>query len=84
MLVTKDLVMDFEQFALEKLAQGAHLESLDDLVDAYYLAARPPELAHADAAAIRASLADFERGERGRVVEEFDADFQSRNGLSAR
>jgi hypothetical protein len=36
----------------------------------------------ADVAAVRASLEDWQRGERGRSLEEFDADFRARNGIA--
>jgi hypothetical protein len=82
MAVTKQTILEFGQFAIAQLDAGKTVEHLDELLDAFEVAQRSPETVAADVAAVRASLEDWQRGERGRSLEEFDADFRARNGIA--
>jgi len=82
MAVTKQTILEFGQFAIAQLDAGKTVEHLDELLDAFEVAQRSPETVAADTAAVRSSLEDWQRGERGRSLEEFDADFRARNGIA--
>lgn len=70
---TKDDLDAFRQFAESQLAKrGA--ESLRQLVDAWEVEYPPAQTHAANVAAIRASIRDMERGERGRPADEVIAE----------
>ena len=82
MPVTKQTIQEFVQFAIAQLDAGRTVEHLDELLGAFEVAQRSPETVEADIAAVRASIEDWQRGERGRSLEEFDADFRARIGFT--
>lgn len=76
---TKQTILEFVQFAIAQLDAGKTVEHLDELLGAFEVTQRSPETVAADIASVRASLEDWRRGERGRSLKEFDADFRARN-----
>jgi len=82
MAVTKQTILEFGQFAIAQLDAGKTVEHLDELLDAFEVAQRSPEMVAMDEAAIRAALRDYDRGERGRPIEEFEAEFRTRYGIA--
>ncbi len=70
-------VESFAEYARCKLQAGESPGSIDDLYDQW----RESLWATEDAAAIAASLRDFEQGERGKTFEAFATEFSGRNGM---
>ena len=77
MKATEELIENFRTFALERLGRGADL-SVDELYDSWRQENPDEEQASEDLLAVKASLRDMDRGERGRPFDEFARDFRAR------
>jgi len=74
----------FKRFVENRLGAGETQASLDELFDLWRME-NPSDEAHAeDVAAIRASIEDFRRGERGAVAGEHTAELRRQFGLPKR
>jgi hypothetical protein len=67
----------FARFAKAKIDRGETALSIDVLFDAWRLQHPSEE----DALAIRASIRDMEKGEKGRAFENFAGEFRDRNDI---
>ena len=80
MKATEELIEDFRSFALERLRRGADL-SVDELYDCWRQENSDENQAREDLLAVKASLQDMDRGERGQPFDEFARDFRARHSL---
>lgn len=70
-----ELIESFSTFAREQVARRGESVTIDDVFDEWRMQQAPNE----DWLAIRQSLDDMERGERGQDFEDFAAEFRRRN-----
>ncbi|MGN6544272.1 MAG: hypothetical protein ACTHK7_04435 [Aureliella sp.] len=80
-ITTVQLLDQFRQFALQRLSNEGKELSLDELYDEWRTQNPTNEAIGQDRRAVAASLRDFDRGERGRPVGQFVAEFKKKNGL---
>ena len=80
-ITTVQLLDQFRQFALQRLSNEGKELSLDELYDEWRTQNPTNEEVEQDTRAVAASLRDFDRGERGRPVGQFLAEFKKKNGL---
>jgi hypothetical protein len=81
MPVTKQTIQELLQFAIAQLDADKSVERLDALLEEFEVAQRSPELVAMDGAAISAALHDYDCGERGRPIEEFETEFRTHYGI---
>lgn len=77
MATTQDELESFYQFASKQLTSGDANQSLDELYDQWRLASLTSDDVTENVAAIRASIDDMNRGERGRDVRKFIRELRS-------
>ena len=75
---------DFHNFVATQLAANPGALSPEDVVDLWRDQHPQPDDPAAVADAVRAALADMERGDLGQTLEEFDLTFRARHGLANR
>jgi hypothetical protein len=73
----------FRTFALQQLQNDEAGLSVDDLYDRWRLEYPSPDEFRNDVLAVKASLRDMKRGERGRSLEEFASEFRAKHGIDA-
>ena len=81
MKATEELIESFRSFALERLGRKDGDLSIDELYDCWRRENTDDEHGREHLLAVKASLRDLERGERGRPFEEFVRDFRTRRQI---
>jgi hypothetical protein len=81
MVATTQELQSFYQFAEERLGKGACQQTLDDLYGEWRAGNPMPDELDSNVLAVQAALRDLDRGETGRPIEEFAAEFRQRNGI---
>ena len=76
-------LQSFQQYASARSLNGAALLQLDDLFDEWRNLDRDPKQLSDDAIAVRASLRDIERGEKGRPVEDVVREIRDKYNLAS-
>ncbi len=76
-------LQSFQQYASARILNGGALLQLDDLFDEWRNLDRDPKQLSDDAIAVRASLRDIERGEKGRPVEDVVREIRDKYNLAS-
>lgn len=82
MKATEHEIESFRRFALEQIGNGGSELSIDELYDRWRLQCPSDEELQEDVLAVKASLRDMERGEKGRSFDEFSREFRARHHLT--
>lgn len=77
-------LIEFHQFVGQKLNHPDALPSPEEVLDEWRLQHVNEEDAEDDLEAIKEALADFDAGDRGIPIEEFDREFRKKHGLPPR
>ena len=81
MATVSEELQSFYQFVEVRLQGGDKSDSLDDLYAEWRAYNQTPEEFGKNVQAVRASLRDLDKGETGRAVGAFAAEFRQRNGI---
>ena len=76
-------LQSFQQYASARIQNGGALLELDDLFDEWRNLNPDPKQLSDDAIAVRASLRDIERGEKGRPVEDVIREIRGKYNLAS-
>ncbi len=78
-MATAEQIQDLSRFIDTLPEQDRQALSMDEIYDRW----RSLAIRHEDLLAVKASLWDFDQGERGRPLEDFLAEFDAENSPSA-
>jgi hypothetical protein len=77
-------LIDFYRFIGDKLSKGETWLSPEETLDEWRMEHPDEEQAADDLQAIKEAVADFEAGDRGIPIDEFDRQFRAKHGLPPR